>query len=297
MRAWIAVVCIWAGAGVEAAHLLPRDLTRPDRIVGGEPVKRGQLPWQVSLQYHGRHFCGGTLISDTLVATAAHCTQTFNFDEVKVVTGAWDLSETNRMYSVKTVMAAPYSTVSLTHDIALLRLTLEDSDITSRVGSGGVPIALETRKEVEAGQRCTISGWGRLAMGDSLTNVLMAADVKVKSDSDCFEIFRGYSFFKVYPSNVCAGGEDKDACQGDSGGPLVCCNNSTEDLNSCRLVGITSWGIGCATRGIPGVYTEVAHYVKWMKDTITKEYGTDGLRGLSFFGQEELVTEDQDTTD
>nr|XP_053650285.1 serine protease 30-like [Cherax quadricarinatus] len=91
----------------------------------------------------------------------------------------------------------------------------------------------------------------------------------------------------VYPANLCAGGDDKDACQGDSGGPLVCCTNSTEDLASCRLTGITSWGIGCATEGIPGVYTEVAHYVGWLRKTISKEYGEDELRTLSFFEEED----------
>ncbi|XP_053650284.2 trypsin I-P1-like [Cherax quadricarinatus] len=288
MLTWVVVWCVWAWMGVKAAHLtlMPREIFRPHRIVGGEPVKRGELPWQVSLQLNGRHFCGGTLISDAFVVTAAHCARNITLSELRVITGAWDLREDNREYTVKSVSLAPYNIITLTNDIALIRLDVESTDIATRGGTGGVPISLETRKEVGVGQRCTISGWGRLAEDDALPHVLMAADVTVKSDAACQDIYYHRSFFMVYPANLCAGGDDKDACQGDSGGPLVCCTNSTEDLASCRLTGITSWGIGCATEGIPGVYTEVAHYVGWLRKTISKEYGEDELRTLSFFEED-----------
>ncbi|KAK7067382.1 Trypsin-2 [Halocaridina rubra] len=71
--------------------------------------------------------------------------------------------------------------------------------------------------------------------------------------------------------------------KGDSGGPLVCCENSTSDIASCRLSGVTSWGIGCATRGIPGVYTEVAHYIDWIKSSIKAEDGARAAKRLALF--------------
>ncbi|XP_064082784.1 trypsin-1-like isoform X2 [Macrobrachium nipponense] len=266
-----------------------RDLVRPDRIVGGEPVNRGEFPWQVSIQLkygsdtRGMHFCGGTLVGDSWVMTAAHCTKDIDYKDVVVVTGAWDLKEPNTEYRVSKVLVADYNVLSLQHDMALLKLDLDHPvNTVSRANQQAIPIAMESRTEASVGQRCAISGWGKLQSGGKLPHVLMAADVEVKSDADCSQAFSN-GIFTVFPTNLCAGGGERDACQGDSGGPLVCCNTTTSDVSSCRLSGVVSWGIGCATPGIPGVYTEVAHYKEWIKSVIQEEDGEEGVKSLRFF--------------
>lgn len=284
----LAAVCLGAwdvGAYARKTHFLPpRDLNRPDRIVGGEPVNEGDLKWQISIQQKRgdtrAHFCGGSLISESWVVTAAHCTMGIDYSQVVVVTGAWDLKQGGNEYEVDKVIPAEYDDITLVHDIALLKL--KKSSIPTREGATAVPISLETRKEVGVGTKCMISGWGRMEEGGrALPHILRAADVEVKSDSQCNETYNSISYY-VHRSNVCAGGETRDACQGDSGGPLVCCEEGSMEPEDCRLSGVTSWGIGCARKGLPGVYTEVAHYTDWIKEVIASE-DNSSLEKIGFF--------------
>ncbi|KAK4304697.1 hypothetical protein Pmani_023369 [Petrolisthes manimaculis] len=277
MWVWVTVLWVWAGCvgGREIpAHphtFAVRDFDRPDRIVGGEEVKKGELPWQVSLQFSGHHFCGGTLVADNLVLTAAHCTKDIDFRSVRVVTGAWDINDSNkRAYKVSKMIVNDYNSHDFTKDIALLVMGELEGGERDLDLPGGEPVSMETRKEHGVGDSCIVSGWGRLGANGDLPNKLRAADVKLLNDSQCNEMFKN-SVYTISKTNLCAGGEEKDACQGDSGGPLVCCSGSINDVGSCRLAGITSWGIGCATRGLPGVYTELAHYVDWIRENVKSE--------------------------
>ncbi|XP_050692193.1 trypsin-1-like [Eriocheir sinensis] len=287
MKACAWLLYVWAAlctcVGVHGG-LFTRDLDRPDRIVGGEPVKEGALPWQVSLQMGNHHFCGGTLVAKDLVVTAAHCTIDFDMSEVRVLTGAWDLRKKHayRHHRIVKVSMGPYNSDTLQNDIALLWIEEEMRTASNNDLPHGSPVSIETRKETNRGQRCTISGWGRVSSGGDLPNVLLAADVQVQDDEACQKIFSDQTFFSIFPSNLCAGGGARDACQGDSGGPLVCCEDSS-NIESCHLAGITSWGIGCATKGIPGVYTEVAYFTDWIKEEAkTRNNGRD-LKTLKFY--------------
>merc|ERR1712179_119907 len=269
---WIAALAVLLGAVHARTALNGRDLDRPDRIVGGDPVDRGDMPWQVSLQQHGSHFCGATLIGGHWAITAAHYTRNINYNDVTAMVGGWDLTEKNTVYKIKKVIVGDYKSATMTNDIALLRLKTPALRKITRDDQNAIPIALDERKEV-ADEECVVSGWGRQSEAGKLPDILRAAMVTLRTDTQCQTMVSDVSSYKIFNTNLCAGGGERDACQGDSGGPLVCCSNTSGDVASCRLSGITSWGIGCATSGVPGIYTEVAHYVDWIHERVAEEDG------------------------
>ena len=127
------------------------------------------------------------------------------------------------------------------------------------------PVHLPRETFDPSGLNCTVSGWGRLEAGGSEhPHILRMVGVKVPSNEVCAQMLpSNLPWDGDESSMICAGGADKDACQGDSGGPLVC----SDDHGLC-ISGIVSWGVGCATEGVPGVYTNVRKYVSWIKETM-----------------------------
>ena len=91
---------------------------------------------------------------------------------------------------------------------------------------------------------------------------LHKVDVPFVSTDDCNASYNGNGY-SITDGMICAGEEGKDSCQGDSGGPMVASVNGTS-----VLVGVVSWGIGCAQEGYPGVYARVANYVDWIEETM-----------------------------
>lgn len=148
-------------------------------------------------------------------------------------------------------------------------LQLEASPIQGRLGSPEImmePVNLPNEDFDPTGKMCTVSGWGRLQSGgfEKPTNLKMV-EVLVPSNDVCGQMLpKNMPWDSEHNSMICAGGEDKDACQGDSGGPLVC----PDEEGNLKISGIVSWGIGCATEGVPGVYTNVRKYVSWIKSRI-----------------------------
>ena len=108
-----------------------------------------------------------------------------------------------------------------------------------------------------------VTGWGTTSEGGLVSPTLRKAKVPVVSDSECIKAYGN----QIYPEEMlCAGKDGVDACQGDSGGPLVV---QDEAHHGWSLIGIVSWGVGCARDGYYGVYTEVSHYIPW----IAQSYG------------------------
>jgi len=255
------------------SHPLPalplKDQVGVGRIVGGEEAADGEFPWQVSLRSIGAlgatHFCGGSIIDKDWILTAAHCCANQVPATMHVVAGGIKLNnfeneEENR--NLDHIISHPdYSSATISNDACLLKLK-ESLEFTEFVQ----PIALPAAgQDTPAGTDCIVTGWGTLSEGAlGLPNVLHKVTVPVVSDEDCNAAYQGAGG-SVADSMICAGLEEggKDSCQGDSGGPFFCGEKGSEEL-----IGIVSWGYGCARRGYPGVYTENSYFIDWIMETM-----------------------------
>ncbi|XP_020643151.3 coagulation factor X-like [Pogona vitticeps] len=233
------------------------------RIVGGTFCHPGDCPWQVLIQTkRGYGFCGGSLISSHWVVTAAHCLDTVIPHQVTV--GDFDKYQRERheqKVGVRQFWRHPqYVSNSYNNDIALLRLT---SDVV--FSHHVIPICLPNSNLatllLEGNIQGMVSGWGFTHTKGKLTRFLMRVKLPVVSMETCRQ-----STEKIITDNMfCAGyfEESQDACKGDSGGPFAVPYRGT-----WYLLGIVSWGEGCAEVGKYGAYTRVSNYLSWIKDVI-----------------------------
>ncbi|KAG9335324.1 hypothetical protein JZ751_005373, partial [Albula glossodonta] len=234
------------------------------RIIGGLEVVQGEIPWQVALvdKTSQQVFCGGSILSELWVITAAHCLREGTESSLIVRVGEHNIYYTDDKEQDITVAEwhlhprykpriNPYN-----HDIALLRLS---SPI--RYSMYALPICLGpkafTEKLVEDGPLATVSGWGRVRFQGAESSVLQKVQVPFVGRIEC----KDSSSDRISRFMFCAGyyEEEKDACQGDSGGPHA---NPYHD--TWFLTGIVSWGEECAKEGKYGVYTRVSHYYRWI---------------------------------
>ncbi|XP_067253517.1 complement factor D-like [Chanodichthys erythropterus] len=222
-------------------------------IVNGTKAKRHSRPYMVSLQAYGHHICGGFLISDQFVLTAAHCWDGYNI--LMVVVGAHDLkdSKSSDHIRVKSYIPHPkYNSNPNRNDADIMLLKLEKKvNLNKKVGV----IPLPKKGEVTPDTACSVAGWGMLTDG-SASNLLMEAKVFVMNNTECRN--RWGALYSV-SQMICVYGRG-GTCFGDSGGPLVCGNTA---------VGITSFGAQhCNSSDLPNVYAKISAYIQWIRTVI-----------------------------
>ena len=236
-----------------AAQLSPPSFPK---VVGGfeaPPV----FPYMASLQrrYNGRyrHICGASLVHVSWLVTAGHCVDRgFRY---RVVLSRYNLKRKSKyemVRSVRSVHLHPRFTGTSRNDIAMLRI---NSIWLNR------QISPNVHETFHAGARMVAIGWGyKKEYSGILSNKLMQVNLPLVSREDCAKAYPGIDM----TTKVCAGYADggKDTCSGDSGGPLL--SNATVPV----LVGITSYGKGCARPGYFGVYTRVSAYTDWIRSVI-----------------------------
>ncbi|KAK9537400.1 hypothetical protein VZT92_005023 [Zoarces viviparus] len=221
-------------------------------IVGGKVAKPHSRPYMASLQFDGQHSCGGMLIREDFVLTAAHCKQPRT---MTVVLGAHDISKkekSQQRIEVAEYHKHPKFTGEYDNDIMLLKLK-NNASLTRYVKAIGLP---KKDGKIPANINCTVAGWGRTGANKPASNVLREATEKIQFSSECKSRWQQY-FNSEHM--ICTKLDKKmgGICQGDSGGPLIC---------NSKPQGITAFTLkdDCNNPKYPHVFTKVNFFLPWI---------------------------------
>ncbi|KAG7342656.1 serine protease [Nitzschia inconspicua] len=236
---------------LETSSLIPQP-----RIINGKDVGSDRYPY-FSLMY-GQAMCGAALIGPRLVLSAAHCANAAPQFRV----GAWNgVTDGVQIQIQSRIVHESYTPSRFDHDIVLFQLQSE------------APYEyIQLQKEKVSGGKMTVIGFGdtdssaRLALASTLQEV----ELEYVDNETCDEGHGGRG--DVSDDMMCAASKGKDSCIGDSGGPLILRGDTAADD---RLVGLVSWGRGCALDGYPGVYTRVSHFYGWIEETACTNFPDD----------------------
>ncbi|GIY11097.1 protein masquerade [Caerostris darwini] len=229
----------------------------------------GEWAWHAAVleKPQDLYVCGGSLVDEHWIITAAHCVDEYRSpNTLKVRLGEHDVSSTAEPFKyeefdVSRIVVYPtFNNRTLMHDIALLRLTKPAKKRTN-INIVCMPSEGTTNNELILSPRCYVTGWGKTADSTDHSVILKEVNVPLWRNDDCERALKFHfgPSYKLPATSLCAGAEGRDACDGDGGGPLVCERNG-----HWYQVGIVSFGIGCGQPNTPGIYTRVESYSTWI---------------------------------
>ncbi|MGH8792562.1 MAG: S1 family peptidase [Stackebrandtia sp.] len=239
-------------------------------VIGGEPAEEGQFPYMVALADAADpafNFCGGSLVAEDIVLTAAHCLEGTKAADVVARHGSVDLESGDVTdYAGEEIhLSEDYGDPTvISNDWALLKL--------AEPVEGAELLPIVDNADSDTGD-FEVMGWGVTDTGD-VSTTLNWATVPFIDDEQCAEAYGEGEEWHA-ESQICAGNWDDggvDTCQGDSGGPMI----SRDENGDAVQVGIVSWGYGCAEPKNPGVYSQVSYLSEAINAAIDELGGGDG---------------------
>mmetsp|Transcript_10999 Transcript_10999/g.35026 ORF Transcript_10999/g.35026 Transcript_10999/m.35026 type:complete len:376 (-) Transcript_10999:87-1214(-) len=279
LRCWLAALAlaaaVTAAAGAQSTPVSPN-------IVGGDKVVGRPYDWVASLRDRNGHYCGGVLVGDgSWVLTAAHCVSDKTLPTV-IALGQYNPRDRPEPGSVwvapkQVIIHEYFNPFMLFNDVAVIELHERVTSIA--------PAQLATSPTQDHDkQRATVVGWGAVKQNGKDSRTMLKTRIPIVSFSEC-TARRAYRRNEIDPTvNLCAGFQKggKDACQGDSGGPLFTTDENGHDL----IIGLVSWGEGCARKYKYGVYSRISSLSGWIHSVIgltpLKEWEQDNNRCRSF---------------
>lgn len=247
--------------------------------IGGEDAKSSQYPHMAALGYgeweNVKWGCGGTLISDTFVMTAAHCIDTLlgrlkyiRLDDINLASDD-DNSYPQDFNASRIIIHPDYNPPSAYNDIALVEL---DHPV-DRLGNSLTPACLQIDRNI-ADPKWSALGWGETSHHGPAADHLQVMELREADYTVCKNAYlnagkRRLEYGVDNDSQMCAGKGDVDTCLGDSGGPLQISNEKY--WTGYTVIGITSFGKKCGLTNKPSVYTRVSHYIEWIESVVWPE--------------------------
>jgi trypsin len=231
------------------------------KIVGGTELEIKAAPFIVLLIYYKSPICGGSIISSNFILTASHCTESMSPRDLMIQSGSSEVGEGRNHYVSHIYMHPQYDGSNFNFDACLLKIF---GKIFYNKFQQAIALP-EENDETPVGAAVRVMGWGRTLQSSESMNFLRVVNLITLDPKECET---NYEEFQITMENnkICAvhpeRKDGKDSCQGDSGGPL-------QRLADGKLIGIVSFGMGCAKKEYPGIYAKVSSVRGWIR-TVAK---------------------------